>query len=83
MSIINCSRNSKSFKAVFFFLEIQKLSFFLAFIDSFTDMRYLTLFQLSIGYVCTLALHYLSVFDVLLYRLNRFAFTERRLFINF
>ena len=53
VSITNCPVNSKSFKAIFLF-EIQKLKILkkkrVSFCFSF--IGFITLFQLSVGYVC-------------------------------
>ena len=53
VSIINCSTNSKSFKTIYFFFEIQKLKIFEKtsrfFVFSF--LAFITLFELSVDYV--------------------------------
>ena len=49
MPIIKCSKNSKSLKVIYFFLEIRKLRFFQESRWFFCLLAFITLFQSSIG----------------------------------
>ena len=50
MSIINCSTNSKSFKAIFFFFEIHRFKS-LEKTSQFCFLAFITFFQLLLGSV--------------------------------
>ena len=54
VSIINCSTNSKSFKAIYFF----RSRFFFSF------LLFITLFQLSVGYVSKVSNYYKELMNV-------------------